>query len=63
MSGGKCPGYLHCEVTTVQIPMLAWPFIAAFWIFMFWVLWIVAKSLRSLNEGIEKIANSLQSKS
>jgi hypothetical protein len=62
MSAGNCPGYLHFEVNTLQIPMLAWPFIAAFWIFMFWVLWLVAKSLRSLNQGIKQIADALHSK-
>jgi hypothetical protein len=48
MLAGNCPGYLHCEVNTVQIPI--------------WVLWLVAKSLRSLNQNIKEIADALQSK-
>jgi len=35
------------------------PFIAAYWIFIFWVLWIIAKSLKSVDESLKEIARKM----
>ncbi len=45
-----------------MIPIFAWPFIVAFWIFTLWMLWIVAKSLKGTNQSLKEIAHSLQNK-
>ena len=37
-------------------------FIAAFWIFTLWMLWIVAKSLKGTHESLKEIARNLQPK-
>jgi hypothetical protein len=47
----------------MSIPAFAWPFIAAFWIFALWMLWIVAKSLESVVKSLKEIALSFHSKS
>jgi hypothetical protein len=41
---------------------MAWPFIACFWIFVLWMLWIIAKSLESVCKSLKEIAQA-QSKS
>jgi len=38
--------------------MLAWPFIACFWIFVLWMLWIVSKCLKSIDASLKEIAHS-----
>ncbi len=55
--------YGHVEVTTLNIPILAWPFIAAFWIFSLWIFWIVSKSLKNLDTSLKEISRNLQIKS
>lgn len=42
----------------MQIPMLAWPFIAAFWIFVLWLLWFIAKYLKGIDASLREIAHS-----
>jgi hypothetical protein len=56
------PTYAHAEVTTLIIPVFAWPFIVAFWIFTLWMLWIVAKSLKGTDQSLKEIARKLQPK-
>jgi len=41
---------------------LVWPFIAAFWVFFLWVLWIIAKSLKGSDASLREIARNLESK-
>jgi hypothetical protein len=45
------------------ISALVWPFIAAYWIFVIWILWIVTKSIKGIDESLKDIARSLQSQS
>jgi hypothetical protein len=45
------------------IPILAWPFIVAFWIFTLWMLWIIAKAFKGTDQSLKEIARSLQNKS
>jgi hypothetical protein len=42
-------------------PALILPFVAAFWIFVLWILWIAAKAIKSIDESLKDIARSLQS--
>jgi hypothetical protein len=39
-----------------------WPVIASFWVFVLWMLWIIAKSLKGLDESLKEIAHILQNK-
>ena len=55
--------YLGHEVTTLNIPIMAWPFIAAFWIFALWIFWLVAKSLKNVDSSLKEISRNLQSQS
>jgi len=41
------------------VSAIVWPFVAAFWIFVFWVLWIIAKSLKSVDESLKEIARKM----
>jgi Na+/proline symporter len=41
---------------------VVWPFIAAFWLFVLWVLWLIAKSLKSSDLSLKEIARNLQPK-
>jgi hypothetical protein len=45
------------------INALIWPFIAAYWIFVIWILWIGIKTIKSIDESLKDIARSLQSQS
>jgi len=45
------------------VPIFAWPFIAAFWIFALWMLWIIARSLQGVSESLKEIARNSQNKS
>ena len=47
----------------MNIPVLAWPFIAAFWIFVLWMLWLVAKSVKGLDKSVKEMTHALESKS
>ena len=47
-----------------------WPVVASIWIFVLWMLWIIAKSLKGMDESFKgmdesfrEIARSLQNKS
>jgi fructose-specific phosphotransferase system IIC component len=46
-----------------MIPTIIWPFVAAFWIFVLWILWIVSKTVKSIDASLKDIARSLQSQS
>ena len=46
-----------------NIPILLWPFIATFWIFALWMLWIISRSLQGINQSLKETAHNLQSKS
>ena len=37
-------------------------FAAAFWIFVLWMLWIIAKSLKSIGESLKEIARESQNR-
>jgi hypothetical protein len=39
---------------------MVWPFVAAFYIFFFWVLWIIAKSIKSVDESLKEISRKIQ---
>ncbi|MGP8260650.1 MAG: hypothetical protein ACLQM6_11945 [Acidobacteriaceae bacterium] len=43
--------------------MLSAIVIAAFGIFIFWALWIIAKSLRGVDESLKEIAHKMQGSS
>ena len=38
------------------------PVIGAFWLFVLWMLWIITKSLKGMDESFKEIARSLQNK-
>ena len=48
------------ETTLILSPSILFPIVAAFWIFVIWVLWTVAKSLTGINESFKDIARSLR---
>jgi len=39
---------------------LMWSVIAAFALFIFWALWIIAKSLKGVDESLKEIARKTQ---
>ncbi len=39
---------------------IVWPLIVAFAIFVFWALWIIAKSLKGVDESLKEIAHKKQ---
>ena len=41
---------------------MVWPFVAAFWIFVLWIFWMVAKALKGVDASLKEIARG-QSKS
>jgi len=48
------------EVITLILRAILLPFVAAYWIFIFWVLWIIAKSLKSVDESLKEISRKMQ---
>ncbi len=47
----------------MTISTLIWPFCAAFGIFVLWMLWIIAKSIKGVEQSLKQIANTPQSQS
>jgi len=45
---------------TLIVAMLLYPIIAAFWIFVLYVLWTIAQSLKGLDASGKEIAQSLR---
>jgi len=45
------------------IAAFLWPIVGFFWIFVLWMLWLITKSLRGLDESVKEIARSLQNRS
>ena len=44
------------------LAMLYWPVAALSWIFIFWVLWMIVKCLRGIDQGVKEIAAILRDK-
>jgi hypothetical protein len=42
------------------ISAIIWLFSAVFGIFFFWVLWIISKSLKGVDESLKEIAHKMQ---
>jgi hypothetical protein len=36
--------------------------IATFWVFVFWTLWLISKSLKDMRDSLKEIAGGLQEK-
>jgi hypothetical protein len=45
------------------IGAVVWLISAVFGIFIFWALWIIAKSLKGLDESLKEIAHKMQGQS
>jgi len=45
------------------IAAFLWPIVGFFWIIVLWMLWLITKSLRGLDESVKEIARSLQNRS
>ncbi len=41
-------------------PLLPLVLAIIFWIFIFWVLWIIARSLKGMGESLKEIARKMQ---
>jgi hypothetical protein len=39
------------------------PIVGVFWVFVLWMLWIISKSLRGIDQSLHEIARSQQIKS
>jgi hypothetical protein len=39
------------------------PIVGTFWIFVLWMLWIISKSLKGIDQSLREIARSQQIKS
>jgi hypothetical protein len=39
------------------------PIVGIFWVFVLWMLWIISKSLKGIDETLKELARSQQSKS
>jgi hypothetical protein len=48
-----------CEDTPLILSAILYPIVALFWIFILWVLWTIAQSLKSIDLSTEEIARSL----
>lgn len=46
-----------------MLSTILWPFIAAFGIFILWMLWIIAKSIKGVEQSLKQIAQTPQSQS
>jgi hypothetical protein len=44
-------------------PSIALPIVGIFWIFVLWMLWTIAKSLKGLDQTLKEIARNLQNRS
>jgi hypothetical protein len=51
------------EDIPVTLSALIWPFCAAFCIFALWMLWIIAKSVKGVEQSLKQIASEPQSQS
>ena len=51
------------EETTLILAAILYPIVALFWIFILWVLWTIAQSLKSTDLSIKEIAGNLRDRS
>jgi fructose-specific phosphotransferase system IIC component len=50
------------RIRPLILAFFIYPVIASFWVFVLWMLWIIAKSLKGMDESLNDIARNLQKK-